>query len=355
MLFGTIESINNNINMKLKYLSELSSLLDYPAEETQQLIEEYELGSVNILTNYFLLERDDKLRADYITQYHNFITTHDFVGRIERIFTNTKALFNKLLDQDEVENLSKIKFTMTKCENISINRQVNVSSNKCSCGNELKVTNMFEFVCNVCGFVEKMEGTVCEDDIYNIDRPKHGSYDPAKHCRFWIERIQGRESREIPEKIISDIKKCIQRDKIINKEQITCREIRRYLSQTRHSSYNEHVPLIRKIITGISPPQLTDGEVQLINIYFDKVVKVYEEIKPVDKTNVPYHPYIIYKIIEHIFRSDLNKKARGILSCIHLQSRETLIENDRMWKQICSYIDDIDYVPTDRNKELEMD
>ncbi len=68
-----------------------------------------------------------------------------------------------------------------------------------------------------------------------------------------------------------------------------------------------------------------------MTVYFTKIIKAHEEIKPDNKTNVSYHPYFIYKIIEHMMRN--NKRRRnGILSCIHLQSRETLIDNDKMWK-----------------------
>jgi hypothetical protein len=129
-------------------------------------------------------------------------------------------------------------------------------------------------------------------------------------------------------------------------------QIRRYLRQTHNSKYNEHVPLIRKLITGFTPPQLSEYEMQLIHIYFDKVIRVFDEIKPKNKTNCPYHPYFIYKIIEQIItkKTDKVRKAK-ILACIHLQSRETLICNDLIWGPICDRISEFEYIPTDRNNQ----
>ena len=76
------------------------------------------------------------------------------------------------------------------------------------------------------------------------------------------------------------------------------------------------------------------------------------KIKPQKKTNCPYHPYFIYKIIEQIINKDSDKiKKAQILSCIHLQSRETLIQNDLIWGPICSRIPEFKYFPTDRNNE----
>ena len=210
-------------------------------------------------------------------------------------------------------------------------------------------------ICKNCGVIKELYGTVFEDEQFYYQegqRTKHGTYDPSKHCRFWVERIQARETTEIPESVVFAVKKCITRDKIKNKHHINCTQIRKYLRQTHNSKYNEHVPLIRKLITGITPPQLTDYEMQLIHIYFDKVIHIFEEIKPPKKTNCPYHPYFIYKIIEQIINNESDRiRKLKILACIHLQSRETLICNDVIWSPICDRISEFTYIPTDRNSQ----
>jgi hypothetical protein len=210
-------------------------------------------------------------------------------------------------------------------------------------------------ICKKCGLTKELYGTVFEDEQFYYQegqRTKHGTYDTAKHCKAWIDRIQAKENTEIPTDIVQDIKKYIILDKITNKHNITCSQIRKYLQLTNNSKYNEHVPLIRKLITGISPPQLTEYEIQLIYIYFDKVIHIFEEIKPISKTNCPYYPYFIYKIIEQIITksSDRIRKLK-ILECIHLQSRETLICNDFIWHPICERITEFKYIPTDRNNQ----
>ena len=64
-------------------------------------------------------------------------------------------------------------------------------------------------VCEKCGMINEMLGTVFEDDQFYYqegNRSKHGTYDPSKHCKFWVERIQARENTEIPSEIIEIIK-----------------------------------------------------------------------------------------------------------------------------------------------------
>ena len=208
-------------------------------------------------------------------------------------------------------------------------------------------------ICEICGIVKNLYGTVFEDDQFYYQegqRTKHGNYDPTKHCRIWVERIQARETTDIPIKVIERIKKCISRDRIRDIKLISCSQIRKYLQQTHNSKYNEHIPLIRKLITGVVPPQLTDHEVQLINIYFDKVIRIFDEVKPTGKTNCPYHPFFIYKIIEQIIKAPFDRiRKKEILGAIHLQSRETLVCNDLLWRPICQRINEFKYIPTDRN------
>ncbi len=379
-MYGTIETTHNNILSKINSIIDVCKLFDDISDNNINSIinnintnitlikDNYEMSSIKLLSDYFLLVNDYnqnnsskndfiEKKEKYIRLYQTFIRKENFLGSINKIMDLLKLNILEFDDKISQKKLNDIKQIINKFESSSINhKSTEVVYNVCSnCNNIMKIySNTSEIICTKCGVTENIYGTIFEDEnIYNQEKTKHGSYDPSKHCKFWIERIQARESKEIPNKIIDAVKKCIKRDKIRDLEIITCEDIRKYLSQTKNSSFNEHVPLIRKLITGISPPQLNDSELQLIHVYFDKVIKIYEEIKPDDKTNVPYHPYIIYKIIEHILQKDRNTRLYDILSCIHLQSRETLIENDRTWKKICDNLDGIKYVPTDRNNHID--
>jgi hypothetical protein len=348
--------------------------------------EEYELGSIKILSDYFLLIHDYKIELKnnidsvldeqislakkkqgfnkqkdfFYKNYQIFIKKENFVGKMDRIYTMLKNTFQISLCNLSGAHITHIKKLFTKYNNLTIEcgpivNQYTLCKN---CDKEMQIfSSSSEIVCISCGESELLFGTVFEDEQFYYQegqRTKHGTYDPSKHCRFWIERIQARESKSIPEDVIEDVKKCIRRNNIKNIDEITCEEVRKYLRSTKNTNYNEHVPLIRKMITGSTPPQLTDSEIQLIVLIFGKSIKIYEEHKPPEKTNVMYHPYLIYKIIEHILNSPKTmRKRNAILSCIHLQSRETLIENDNVWSKVCKQLD-ISYIPTDRNVDLNI-
>jgi hypothetical protein len=213
------------------------------------------------------------------------------------------------------------------------------------------ITDISEQSCIKCGKCQDATITIIDDENINDNKNmKYGSYDPSKHCRYWLDRIQGRETSDITEieNVVVYIKQQLTEDRIKNIDYITYNLIRSYLQKNNYSSYNEHIPLIRKLITGISPPQLSETELQKINIYFMRVIKLYNTIKPSTKINCPYHPYIIYKILEQIMSNGSRKSA--ILKCIHLQSSQTLIQNDKLWQKICEHIPEFTYIPTDRNR-----
>ncbi len=80
---------------------------------------------------------------------------------------------------------------------------------------------------------------------------------------------------------------------------------------------------------------------------FNKAMRLYDIVVP-GGGNKPYYPYFIYKIMEYEFRNKPEKLR--LLDFIHLQSRETVIKNDKLFKRMCELADKNDglvYEPTD--------
>ncbi len=235
---------------------------------------------------------------------------------------------------------------------LSLGKVGDVVYDVCECGTKMIIqSSTSELLCSKCGFTVNLIGSVTEEAqlfAQEGNRVSHGSYDPARHCKFWIERIQAKENTVIPKESIARIRRSIQKDypDTANYKNISVKQFRAYLKQNNLSKLNDHIPLIKKIITGHVPPQLSFKEHQLLFIYFDKAARTYEKIKPFNKKNSLYYPFLIYKILELII--DNKDKRDKLLDCIHLQSYETLIDNDRIWFDICQKNDCFSYKATDR-------
>lgn len=355
---NTVENTNINIYTKINELQRiLMEYLEYELDpdddcKSRELLNkvkttqtEYDLGCVDLLLQYSQHEKGTPENSLYYNKYMNYISSNNILNIINDVYSYCQFLRTKYVVDDNTIDDSFANFNLT-----SVNIPHGVRSNDiCECGTQMVVESVnSEMICPSCGVSRKLFGVVFDDDqlyFQEGNRTKHGKYDPTKHCRFWVDRIQAKENISIPSDVISKVKKCIRNNRI-RKDQVTCPIIRGLLKQLKLTSYNDNVPLICKLITGKEPDQLTDNELKLTYMYFALVIQIYNTVKPDNKPNCPYHPFFIYKILEQLLKDQPTRKNK-ILSCIHLQSRETLIENDRIWKLICEEISEFEYVPTD--------
>lgn len=376
---GTIEINHSNFLTKLNTVGDAIGILGeydmssiniiicdkfkYIARIYNNMKDSYEMEVVDILSEYY----DDIVENDHIKNHNKntmadiygmYITSGNYNGKLKQCmdFIETILEYIKSNDdkKDNEKNVQELSNLVKKFKRSKISTAVSeINYDTCACGTKMKIfPTTSELVCPACGKVLMLYGTVFEDtQFYNQEgqRSKHGCYDPSRHCKFWVHRIQAKENTDIPKKCIDQLIYCIKRDGITDCRRLLCSQLRFYLKETNNTDYNDHIPLIRKIITGIVPPQLTHNELRQLYNLFDKSVNAFDIVKPADKSNTMYYPYIIYKILDLIISNGVRKKQ--ILECIHLQSRDTLIANDNLWESICATLSDLEYRPTDRNDQ----
>jgi hypothetical protein len=357
---ATLESTNGAILTQLSALSEVVGIyqgyevdkvdqgrLKKATGDLQDLQDRYELGSISHISTYEEAKRD---RASYVA-YMDFVVREGFVNALARVH-KTLFHFRKTYEIEE-DTLVATNFAEFARAQPSPYHSHGVKQ-QCECGQDFKIQqDTSEYVCYDCGVTIKLYGMVFEEEHFYYqegNRSKHGRYDPAKHCQFWMERIMGRESQDIPVAVIEGIRGKIKQGRV-RMVNLTCARIRKYLRALKLSKYNDHVVLILKILTGVEPEQLSDKESRLVSSYLAKLIPLYNDLKPKTKTNCPYHPYFLYKTIQQVLTepSDAERKKK-ILSRIHLQAPETLRENDKVWQKMCNHIPGFSYLPTRRNE-----
>jgi hypothetical protein len=213
-----------------------------------------------------------------------------------------------------------------------------------SCGAMMEINaELSELQC-ACGLTSKIIGMVFRDDQFypqEGQKSKHGGYDPSRHFKFWIDRIQGIENKEFPPEDSARIDAMITRERM-DRMSLTIHNMRNILKELQLTKYNDHAVLLVITHGGVPPPRLTIDENKKMSILFRKVMSIYEEV--IESGNKPYYPYFIYKIIETEFRG--NREKLQLLNYIHLQSRDTVIKNDKIYEKICARSDGLIYSPT---------
>jgi hypothetical protein len=324
----------------------------------ENMKDNYEMDVVDVLSKYYDTDKSNNTytKDNIADTYDIYITSDNYSGKLVQCMNFVEAIHDYIhKDIINADITNKLSVLIKRFKRSKIYTPISeIKYDICECGVKMKLfPNTSEMVCPSCGIVLILYGTVFEDtQFYNQEcqRSKHGCYDPSRHCKFWVHRIQAKENTDIPKKCIDQIICCVKRDGITDCRRLLCTQLRVYLKETRNTEYNDHVPLIRKIITGIVPPQLTTEELRRLYNLFDKSVNAFDTVKPEDKSNTMYYPYIIYKILDLTIKNGIRKKK--ILECIHLQSRDTLISNDNVWECICAILPDLQYRPTDRNDQL---
>lgn len=255
--------------------------------------------------------------------------------------------------------------------------------NKCDqCDSKMTVfPNTSEMRCDDCGNSVTLYGTIFEDShFYNQQGQctKHKKYDPNRHCEKWLNQIQARESKNIPQEVINKINEKAIKDytrngKLRSMSDMKCRQVRDWLKSLKLTIYNDHAALIRKIITGLNgdaviPPQLSVEEHQEILVDFSRAMDVYERIIKREDilqlfnkgkiSNKWYYPDALLRILMGKMsdkrRRYMDPRLPKLIECIHLQSPNTLTKNDVIWREVCKELEGYKYDPIDRTMLIDV-
>ena len=150
-------------------------------------------------------------------------------------------------------------------------------------------------------------------------------------------QFQAKETTQIPDKVIDDIKNQIKKERIDLKH-ITNSKAKEILKKLGYNKYYEHIPFIKDII-GIRPPVMSpELEDTLCNLFMD-IQSPYAKFCPDDRVNFLNYYYTVYKLCE------LLDQKQFLPFFPMLKDREKRIEQDVVWKEICNELD-WEFIPT---------
>lgn len=344
----TLGSINISITKRFEILKKILSIIDaYTFGDTENENVKYAIDTIKDadLTyrtkaiKYIQKYMEDQSCQKNYNDYNVFLTSENIEGLLNTFYTFFKDLNKEYVIDDLEMLLDKYKSQTIHMAPIAIKLN-NVSH--CSCGAAFILEEKTsEKICKKCGCSEKIYGIAFDDDFcMGNDRGKHGKYEPIKHCEDWLIRIQGKESQDsVPEEVIEKVKAAF---KGYNLLWLDAKKVRECLKSIKETKYNDHIPLIIKLVTERNVPQYTEPEIKEIKKHFANCIQIYHKL--MQRSNAIYYPYVIYKITDNVLKNSERKK--GILSNIHLQTRDTLISNDRTWAAICAESKNFEYKPT---------
>ena len=307
----TIGILHTRCMKKLNNLRAIYTYMQKPTHILDDLREEYMITVVDIINTYNTDQNDGSvLWLEYMAR----ISSNNLFGQIDR-------MINDISDQVSVhdEYIGKL---LHECDNAKTDEVI------------IKQPTAH---CIDCG---STHGGQCTHDrtdgsgtVQTPQRKRHGSYDRGRHCRVALKKILTEITFSLPlneERRIRDWFRQYPNNDITK---VSCKTLRLTLRDTKLTKYNMYIPYILKILTGHTPLRISQEEQDMICKRAEAAFMILKD----PYGNMPFYQYLVYKVVDLLYSSDVSRRD-SILSCIHLQRKETTVKNDSKWRRACSLL-----------------
>lgn len=165
------------------------------------------------------------------------------------------------------------------------------------------------------------------------------AYKRINHFNEWIAQFQAKESTEIHQSIIDDIRNEFKKARIINTKDITQKRVKDVLKKLQLNKYYEHVAHITNVLNGIKPISMSSIMEEELRSMFRDIQEPFEKHKPKNRSNFLSYGYCLYKFCQLLEYDEY-------LDCFPLlKSREKLYQQDCIFKKICNELN-WEFIPT---------
>jgi hypothetical protein len=249
---------------------------------------------------------------------------------------DTMSQENELKERTSVQKyLANIDETFLDINNFIVQTDICRCCNK---GEMIPVDHEGILVCNACS---KSIPYLIENEKPSYKEPPKEvcfyAYKRINHFREILAQFQAKETTQIPDEVIENIKQQIKKERI-GLHQLNNKRAKDILKKLGYNKYYEHIPFIKDKL-GIKPPIMSsDLEDTLCNLFME-IQGPYAKYCPDDRINFLNYYYTIYKLCE------LLDQKQFLPYFPMLKDREKRIEQDDIWRNICAELD-WEYIPT---------
>jgi hypothetical protein len=187
-------------------------------------------------------------------------------------------------------------------------------------------------ICNMCS----------KNEMYLIENEKPSYKEPPKEVCFYaykkinhfkeiLSQFQGKETTQIPQDVIENLKQQIKKERI-DMENLTYYKTKELLKKLGYNKYYEHINFIKDKL-GMKPPIISQELEETLCNFFMEIQYPYAKHCPDYRVNFLHYYYVLYKLFE------LLGENHYLIEIPMLKDREKLIEQDTIWKKICEDLD----------------
>jgi hypothetical protein len=238
-----------------------------------------------IMTDIENKQQHENEMAEYILKSLPFIKKHsnhkssDEKNTLETVFNTTKkvGLQKKQILRDyllQVENKvipSEKKEKKKGLGNMMIS-DIITHCEKCNSRNVHIDDLNSDVICRDCGFCKfvQLDGGLTYREEQECEKVFNYFYKRENHFNEWLNQFQARETTNIPDDVINQLKADFKKNKIKDLKEITQAKVKACLKKLGHSKYYEHVPYITNLLNGIKPPSMSQELEDRLRLMFQQ-------------------------------------------------------------------------------------
>jgi hypothetical protein len=267
-------------------------------------------------------ENDQNALHEYITMASPYIKRYHEENCRRDIFLE----YMRVVEQDITQAIDT-DFNTTD----TINKNDNCKN--CNSTNVHENETEGEIVCQDCGSCESYIATrLSYQDEQDISKNTQYSYKRQNHFNEWVQQFQGKETANIPDELIEQLRYELKKQRIEQVSKITHAKVRGLLKKMRQNKYYEHIPYIANILTGVRPPEMPIALEERLRLMFNEIQEPFDQVCPKDRKNFLSYPYVLYKFCE------LLGEDQYLPYFPLLKSKEKLTQQDVIWKDMCEIL-----------------
>jgi len=171
----------------------------------------------------------------------------------------------------------------------------------------------------------------------NKDPPNEVSYTAyirLNHFKEILSQFQAKETTQIPDDVIDEIKARIKKERIEDMSTLNYNKMRDILRKLGLNKYFEHIQYINSLF-GIKPPVMNEELHETLCVLFIEIQKPWAVHCPANRTNFFNYTYTLYQLC------NLLDQTQYLPYIPMMKDREKQLEQDMIWKKVC---EDLDWV-----------
>lgn len=193
-----------------------------------------------------------------------------------------------------------------------------VDEDESQCGDEAESSLSKEWMCEVCNrelvYIRKDAERVCPDcglshpyqEMTRDDCIRQGyvshtayMYKRQNHFKTWLKRTQGKETTNVEKDVVDSVRFELKKQRIADISTVSHTKVREILKKLRLNKHYNNCVQITSIITGVSPPQMSNEQETSLLRMFELIQGPFEEIiRREPRQNMLSYSFLIHKFLE---------------------------------------------------------